>query len=321
MHHSSAPVARHVITDLDEASHVMGGVYAPNRMFGSRGDGFALELVSRSIPRMDIGRAAFRGDFGMQVPGSRNCYVVLNARHGGVTVGDGQQSVRVSAGKAAVLPPDLDLRYEDWTPGSEFATLRFEPSVFAECWPLVAAGELPSYRGLLAVDLLSESAQSFAWAMELVVRELRRPSGVLDNVAMAERVSELAISGLLMSLTGVDEASAGGTRAVVVRRAVSLLNDDARLFCSTTQVARELAVSVRTLQTAFQHELAVSPSEYLRRRRAAGARRELERHGPSGTTVEAVAHRWGFTNYGRFARLYRSLYGEGPAETLRRSRG
>ncbi|MGN5382482.1 helix-turn-helix domain-containing protein [Streptomyces lasalocidi] len=57
---------------------------------------------------------------------------------------------------------------------------------------------------------------------------------------------------------------------------------------------------------------------YLRRVRLAHAHRDLLAADPhSGATVGGVAARWGFAHPGRFAALYRTVYGISPAETLR----
>jgi AraC-like DNA-binding protein len=61
-----------------------------------------------------------------------------------------------------------------------------------------------------------------------------------------------------------------------------------------------------------------SPTEYVRHVRLRYAHRELLVADPATTTVEAVAHRWGFTHRGRFAAQYRDRYGVRPAGTLRR---
>ena len=57
---------------------------------------------------------------------------------------------------------------------------------------------------------------------------------------------------------------------------------------------------------------------YLRSVRLDSVRGELQAPGP-GTTVAAVAHRWGFAHLGRFTAYYRRRYGESPSQTLRRS--
>jgi AraC family ethanolamine operon transcriptional activator len=59
---------------------------------------------------------------------------------------------------------------------------------------------------------------------------------------------------------------------------------------------------------------------YLKSLRLSAARKELER-ARRGTTVAAVAMRWGFFRLGCFAGDYRAMFGENPSETLGRTRG
>ena len=49
----------------------------------------------------------------------------------------------------------------------------------------------------------------------------------------------------------------------------------------------------------------------------AGAHAALLAADAEQTTATAVAHAWGFLNYGRFAAEYRKLYGRSPSETLK----
>ncbi|WP_167458959.1 MULTISPECIES: helix-turn-helix domain-containing protein [Streptomyces] len=50
---------------------------------------------------------------------------------------------------------------------------------------------------------------------------------------------------------------------------------------------------------------------------ASRAHEELARADARCTTVSAIAGKWGFAHHGRFARAYRELFGESPAQTLR----
>jgi transcriptional regulator GlxA family with amidase domain len=56
---------------------------------------------------------------------------------------------------------------------------------------------------------------------------------------------------------------------------------------------------------------------YLRTVRMQRVREDLLK-ACDGDTVSAIATRWGFFEFGRFAGQYRKLYGETPSETLRR---
>ncbi|WP_341705042.1 helix-turn-helix domain-containing protein, partial [Ferrovibrio sp.] len=96
-------------------------------------------------------------------------------------------------------------------------------------------------------------------------------------------------------------------------------------------------LSRRSLARAFQDSLGVGPMTYIRLLRLSQTRRALlaaRRHGSSspgssspggssqaegaaapGVTGIALGH--GFTELGRFAQLYRRMFGETPSETLR----
>ncbi|GAA1169090.1 hypothetical protein GCM10009584_07550 [Ornithinimicrobium humiphilum] len=81
-------------------------------------------------------------------------------------------------------------------------------------------------------------------------------------------------------------------------------------------LADAAAVSVRTLQLAFQRHLGTTPSAYLRRARLEQAHRDLLRSSPEETTVAAAA-RWGFLSSSRFAAHYQQVYAQPPSRTLR----
>lgn len=77
-------------------------------------------------------------------------------------------------------------------------------------------------------------------------------------------------------------------------------------------------VGERALQKAFESRRGMSPVRFVVERRLAAARRLLERADPD-VTVTDVATRLGF-HLGRFAGLYREVFGETPSQTLVRSR-
>ena len=63
----------------------------------------------------------------------------------------------------------------------------------------------------------------------------------------------------------------------------------------------------------------MSPKRYLWLRRMHLARRALRRADAEGTTVTEIASDYGFWEFGRFSVAYRSLFGESPSTTLRRT--
>jgi len=80
----------------------------------------------------------------------------------------------------------------------------------------------------------------------------------------------------------------------------------------------ELGLTPRAVENLFRDLLGVSPITYLRHRRLHGARHALQRSSPRPGAVKQVALEWGHWHLGRFARDYRTLFGESPSETITR---
>jgi AraC-like DNA-binding protein len=88
---------------------------------------------------------------------------------------------------------------------------------------------------------------------------------------------------------------------------------------SMADFARVAGVSSRTLHEAFRTHRLYTPMEFLRKRRLAHVRIELENPTPE-TSVAGVASKWGFAHLGRFAHAYAVEFKERPSVTLNRGR-
>ncbi|MFD0689130.1 helix-turn-helix domain-containing protein [Actinomadura fibrosa] len=102
-----------------------------------------------------------------------------------------------------------------------------------------------------------------------------------------------------------------------IRRAEDYIHAHAHTDVGLSEIAAACQVSPRALQYAFARHHQLSPMRYLRRIRLARVHRDLLETDPgSGTTVTAVAARWGFANHGRFSAAYHAIYGVLPSTTL-----
>jgi AraC-like DNA-binding protein len=106
----------------------------------------------------------------------------------------------------------------------------------------------------------------------------------------------------------------------IVRLAVDVIRSDEYAQKTVTDVAKDVGVSIRSLELGFRREFACTPHEYIQKYRLQCAHDQLTRARPGdGATVTEVAMRWGFNHTGRFSALYRRVYGAAPSETLRAS--
>ena len=102
----------------------------------------------------------------------------------------------------------------------------------------------------------------------------------------------------------------------LLRRAMAYIDDRADTDIAIADVAAHVYATPRAVQYVFRRHLDTTPMKYLRRVRLDRAHRDLVQGDPTVTTVGAVAARWGFAHQGRFARLYRQIYGNSPHRTL-----
>lgn len=132
----------------------------------------------------------------------------------------------------------------------------------------------------------------------------------------------LAVAALLdaypSTFTTAESASAPTAGGAAVRRAMAYIEQHAAEDIGLHDVAAAARLSPRGLQAAFQRHEQTTPLAYLRRTRLRRAHAELRASDPAGTTVTAVASRWGFVNLGRFAAEHRKQFGCAPREVLGR---
>ncbi|HFC05123.1 MAG TPA: GlxA family transcriptional regulator [Rhizobiales bacterium] len=86
---------------------------------------------------------------------------------------------------------------------------------------------------------------------------------------------------------------------------------------AVTRIARQINVSVRTLETMFQSALEISPGKYYRHLRLERARRYLLE---TGLSLQDIAIRTGFTSSSAFSRAIKTRFGAAPNE-LRKKTG
>jgi AraC-like DNA-binding protein len=107
-----------------------------------------------------------------------------------------------------------------------------------------------------------------------------------------------------------------------LQRAVAFIEANPHVDLTVHDIARAARVSVRAIQIAFRRYLDTTPMGFLRRVRLDRARADLQTAVPgSGTTVTAVAARWGYARPSRFAADYRAAYGDYPHQALHDPRG
>ena len=229
-------------------------------------------------------------------------------------------SARVADGSAVVVSPGNPVVVEYLTDDCSMETLLFEQSsVEAELAGMLGAPVTKALRFDLQFSL--SAASPFSRALTLLRNELKDPAGLTTVPAMSRQLGRVIMAGLLVSQTHNYTEALTRPRAVPgskpIRNALELIESQPADIESVTDIAAAVGLSVRALDDGFHRFVGTPPMTYLRQVRMARAHEELLAADSERTTASAVARKWGFGHYGRFAAEYARRFGRKPSETLR----
>jgi AraC-like DNA-binding protein len=200
-------------------------------------------------------------------------------------------------------------------------------------WALVSLplGQLPHYCKVLAeLDLIEQPVGRILRPPRGVVLQLRRLHSKACRIAQTKpeifihREAARAVEQeLILALVEcVSTAGAGqplGIRqphADIMTRFENALRMDLEKQPSLSELCAMIGVPERTLRECCARFLGVSPGQYVRLKRLNLVRSELRRADPATTSVAQIARRYRFSELGRFAAVYRRIFGEFPSTTL-----
>lgn len=156
----------------------------------------------------------------------------------------------------------------------------------------------------------------------LMLAETRTPDGAAGSPLLRTQLFRLAAAALLEAYPSTfadgSPREPGWVSPAAVRRALAYIELRAADDIGLADIAAAARLSVRGLQAAFRRAGRATPLAELRRTRLRRAHAELRSRAPHGTTVGAVAGRWGFHNLSRFSAEHRSVFGCSPSEALNR---
>jgi len=126
------------------------------------------------------------------------------------------------------------------------------------------------------------------------------------------------VQGLMLDLLAAPSAPDGSSSRSLnlFRRTKAAMVDSLSEQTTIAELASRLSTSRRSVEHAFRESVGLSPNRFRRLLRLNNARRLLERGGHS---VTEAAMDSGLLHLGRFSAEYRSLFGEQPSDTARRS--
>lgn len=309
--------------DPDEAREVGTRVYHSHRVT-VLGDAsrFAMTLDAASLGPLTVGW--LRYDTEVRLESSHDGHYQVNVPTAGALIGTRSGQVVVAGpGTAHVHVPDRPAVFAGWGEPDPVLALRIAHSALERELEQLLDRPLRHPIDLdLGMDVSTGRGAQWLALVRSLATDLADENSLVRQPMVAAPFTHSVMSGLLLTALHQhrDElaAPAPAAGASVVRRARDYIEANAEQPLTVADIARACEVGVRGLQYGFQRSMQISPTEYLRHVRLRCAHRDLVIADPAMTTVEAVAHRWGFTHRGRFAAQYRDRYGVQPGETLRR---
>jgi AraC-like DNA-binding protein len=232
------------------------------------------------------------------------------------------RSLTAASGAVAVYQPEGHAAAR-WAAGSRMLAVKIDRYALEEALGDAIGRQIPSQIDFAPL-LLTATAPARSWVDMLLMlcKQACRPDSLIHQPFVGLPFADSLVRGFLVAAdhpyrgavtTGRPEAPPDA-----IRTAIEIVEEEAHLPTTVTELAARTHVSVRALQQGFHRHLGVSPMTYLRGVRLSRAHQMLLESDPSSSTVASVARRWGFSNLGRFAAAHADRYGEAPSETFHR---
>jgi AraC-like DNA-binding protein len=154
-----------------------------------------------------------------------------------------------------------------------------------------------------------------------ICRLAQTKSKMLSHSEVARAIEQGLIQALITCLTTARARTNGYAErhhARIMVRFEEVLAEHLSWPLHLPELCELIVVSDRTLRSCCAEFLGMTPTQYLLLRRLEDVRRALRDADPDIVNVAEVAHRFGFTELGRFAGRYRATFGETPSTTLQR---
>ena len=144
---------------------------------------------------------------------------------------------------------------------------------------------------------------------------------ILSHCEVARAIEQSLIQALVTCLTIARARTDGYAKrhhARIMVRFEEVLAEHLSRPLQMPELCELILVSDRTLRSCCAEFLGMTPTQYVLLRRLEEVRRALRDADSDIVSVGEVAHRFGFTELGRFAGRYRATFGDTPSTTLQR---
>jgi AraC-like DNA-binding protein len=313
-------------SDVDETRAICQEFFHPMTLdVPAGGTGFAFDGTVAQLGPLTVGDVGFGTEVSMACE-HRQAYHLNVPLFGYLESEHGGQALRAGPGSGSLYQPEGPVRLPRLGAGLRLLAVRIDARALeAELESLLGRAIHGPLRLGPEVDFTTGPGRSLARLLTLVRDEMDNPDGLISQPLVASRLTHSVLTGLLMTADHRYREElcrpAPPSRPPSVQRAVDAIEATPDVPFTVHDLAKVAGVSVRSLQEGFREYVGMPPMAYLRRVRLERVHADMSASDGGSATVASVAHRWGFTHLGRFARAYRAQYGDLPFQTLRRRTG
>jgi AraC family ethanolamine operon transcriptional activator len=224
----------------------------------------------------------------------------------------------IAQGTVGYLPGNND--YDVLLPPSEIVYFRVPQGRFLDAadtlgYDLPADGRQP----LLFDSIDPAHLNDMAETLMSIQHSSDSKQLVALNHEYLEKVMLDRILGIFSSAPARSSRMPLGNAYRITQAAQTLIERSPEEPLTVMTLCHGLSISRASLQRCFLQIYGVAPLVYLRMRRLNSARRTLKEARGTSATVTAIALRWGFFHFARFAQDYSRQFGELPSATLGKS--
>lgn len=307
--------------DVDRAAAVCAEVYFPHRLRVLHDHRrFRMELSAVAAGPVAAGVLSYAGEVVIETGELETGYEVNVPLDGPLRTSSGRREVCATPTCAALYRPDGAARLHGWAGGGRLFGLKIERAALeAHLGALLDRPVRAPVALAPTLDLTTDGGRQW-WSLARTLADLA--AGPAANPLVLRPLTQGLVAALLIAAEHPDREALddGGPRvgSGAVRRAAAAVEERPEHPWTPADLARHVGLSVRGLHDGFARHLGVTPMGLVRDVRLARAHADLVAADPATTSVAAVASRWGFAHFGRFADAHRRRYGEHPSATLRR---
>lgn len=307
--------------DLELAKHTIAQIYCPHELRlhpTSRNIECSLKLIGSS--KLPVAHLGYNSRLTVDAGHFPKLFLLMKCINGSGKMQQGSRTSNLTLGKTLPLSANIGtkLNFDD---GFLQSSLQLDFDRLQEL--------CSRYLGYALDQDLQFELSTFhpkleqTWALTLpLLEKLSDDSGGFPTAALAglqEYVLNLVLQWHPHNYSDALSKPDRSYQPRLLRQAEQFMHAHAGEPITVSDISAELGVSVRALQARFQQAHSMTPGAYLRNIRLHKVRQVLL-DADQETKVTDIALQFGFFHLGRFSQYYKQLFGEGPNDTLVRSR-